>query len=330
MVIPLIIFYKRSGGKSRGTEFSSVWSDFILPLTVKQRLSNLPFILNLIGLILLILALARPTMGFETVREVRNGIAINMIIDRSSSMNTPIEIDGSRNRLDAVKEAFVSFVAGDGKGLKGRDDDLIGLVTFGRYGETLEHLTLSHDTLIDFTSTIKLIDNREEDGTSIGDAIALAAARIHETEEQNNSLDYEIRSKILILLTDGQNNGGTISPIDAANLAAKWGIKIYTIGFGAGYYRNAFGMVKKIPPGYSVDEETLKEIARLTNGAYFAADSENSLKEVYSAIDSLEKSNIESFRYKHYREKFIFFAVTALALLVISSVLSATWLRRIP
>ena len=330
LIIPIIIFYQRAGGKSRGTEFASVSSGFNLPVTMKQRLSSIPFILNILVLIFLIIALARPRIGFDTVREVSNGIAINMVIDRSSSMGTPVKADGSKNRLDAVKEAFVYFVAGDDKELKGRKDDLIGLITFGRFGETLAPLTLSHETLIKFTSTVKLIENREEDGTSIGDAIALAAARLHETDELNNTAEYEIQNKIIILLTDGQNNGGNVSPLDAAYLAAKWNIKIYTIGFGAGYYRNAFGIVKKIPDGYGVDENTLKEIARITSGQYFSADSENSLKDIYKEIDLLEKSKIESFSYKKYKENFVLFAVSALIMLIISFVLSSTWLRRIP
>lgn len=330
IILPVIIFYRRAGGKSRGTEYSSLSHEVKIPFTVKQRLAPVPFIINIIALIFLIIALARPREGYDNVREVTNGIAINMVIDRSSSMGTPVTVDGDRNRLDAVKDAFVSFVEGDGNDLKGRKDDLVGLITFGRFGETLAPLTLSHKTLIDFTETIKLIDNRDEDGTSIGDAVALASARLHETEEQNNRSDYEIQSKIIILLTDGQNNGGTVSPLDAAELAAKWDIKLYTIGFGAGYYRNAFGLVKKIPPGYGVDEETLTKMAEISGGMYFSADSDGSLKDVYSEIDALEKSSIESTSYRNYKEKYVPFALTALFLLLIAFILSSTWLRRLP
>ena len=330
LLLPLIFLYRRAGGKSRGTEFSSVSSSMKLPVTMKQSLSSLPLILNIAALIFLIIALARPREGFDTTREITKGIAINMVIDRSSSMGTPVKADGSQNRLDAVKEAFISFVSGDGKDLTGRHDDIIGLVTFGRFGETLSPLTLSHKTLIDFTSTVKLIDNREEDGTFIGDAVALAAARLHEAEEQNNRSDYDIQSRIIILLTDGQNNGGSISPEDAAYLAAKWNIKIYTIGFGGGFYRNAFGLVKKIPSGYGVDEETLKKMAQITGGNYFSADSNDSLKEIYKEIDSLEKSSIESFSFKNYKEIYLIFALTAFIMMLISFVLSSTWLRRIP
>jgi Ca-activated chloride channel family protein len=329
-LIPVIFFYRRAGGKSRGTEFSSLLLDVKLPITLKQRLSSLPAVLNIIALILLIMALARPREGFDNVREVTNGIAINMVIDRSSSMGTPVKADGSITRLDAVKDAFVSFVQGDGDELKGRKDDLVGLITFGRYGETLAPLTLSHETLVDFTSTIKLIDNREEDGTSIGDAVALAAARLHETEEQSNSSEYDIQSKIIILLTDGENNGGVMSPLDSAALASKWDIKLYTIGFGAGYYRNAFGLVKKIPAGYGVDEDTLRDMAESTGGQYFSADSDDSLNSIYKEIDALEKSSIESISYKNYNEKYLPFAVASLIFLLISFLLSSTWLRRIP
>lgn len=330
LILPFIFFYRRAGGKSRGTDFSSVNEDFHIPITFKQRLSPAPYILYMIALILLIIALARPREGYDTIREVTNGIAINMVLDRSSSMGTQVKADGSKNRLDAVKEAFVSFIAGDGKDLTGRNDDLIGLITFGRYGETLAPLTLSHDTLIAFTETIKLIENKEEDGTSIGDALALAAARLQDTENVNNSADYTIKNKIIILLTDGQNNGGTVSPLDAAYLAAQWDIKLYTIGFGAGYYRNAFGMIKKIPEGYDVDEETLQKMADITGGKYFSADSEESLREIYKEIDGLEKSRIETFTFKNYNEKYLPFALSGLILMILSFVLSSTWLRRVP
>lgn len=330
LLFPIIFFYRRAGGKSRGTNFSSVLEHMILPVTLKQRLSSLPYILYMMAFGLLILALARPREGYETIREVTNGIAINMVLDRSSSMGTPINFDGSKNRLDAVKEAFVNFVSGDEKTLDGRENDLIGLITFGRYGETLAPLTLSHNTLIDFTKTIKLIDNRDEDGTSIGDAVSLAAARLRETEKINEGTDYTIENKIIILLTDGQNNGGTVSPLDAAYLAAQWKIKLYSIGFGAGYYKNAFGMVKKIPDGYGVDEETLRKMAEITGGRYFSAESEESLKDIYREIDNLEKSKIESFTFKNYNERFYPFAITGFFFLLLAYTLSATWLRKVP
>lgn len=330
IILPVIFFYKRAGGVSRGTEYSSLPEELNHVGSLREKLSPLPYILNMISLVLLITALARPVEGYETVKEMTKGIAINMVLDRSSSMGTPVTPDGNRDRLDAVKEAFIQFVQGDGKELPGRDADLIGLITFGRFGETLAPLTLSHKTLVDFTGTIKLIDNRDEDGTSIGDAVALAAARLRETEMENRRSDYEIRSKIIILLTDGQNNGGEISPLDAADLSARLGIKLYTIGFGAGFYRNAFGIVKRIPEGYGVDEKTLKEMAEKTGGKYYSADSEEALKKIYSEIDSLEKSNIESYTYKNYTERFMSFTLGALAVLLLSYILSVTWLRRIP
>lgn len=330
LILPAIFFYRRAGGESRGTEFSTLPRLMKSSKSMRERLSSLPYFLNMLSLCMLILALARPVEGYETIREVTRGVAINMVLDRSSSMGTPVKADGSRNRLDAVKDAFMNFVAGDDGALDGRSADLIGLITFGRYGETLAPLTLSHNTLLDFTDTIQLIDNREEDGTSIGDAVALAAARLEETEKENKRSDYTIESKVIILLTDGQNNGGTITPLDSAYLAARWDIKLYTIGFGAGYYRNAFGLVRKIPAGYGVDEETLKKMADITGGKYFSADSEDSLREVYSEIDKLEKSSIESFSYKNYRERFVPYALSAFVLILLSYILSATWLRRIP
>ncbi|RQW05932.1 MAG: VWA domain-containing protein [Calditrichaeota bacterium] len=330
LLLPLVFFYRRAGGLSRGTEFAYLPSFRHVHSSLREKLSALPHYLNLLAFILLIMALARPVEGFETIREVTRGIAINMVLDRSSSMGTPVKADGSRNRLDAVKDAFISFVSGNGSDLPGRPDDMIGLITFGRFGETLAPLTLSHKTLLDFTETIQLIDNRDEDGTSIGDALSLAAARLVETEKKNRSGEYEIESKAIILLTDGQNNGGQISPLDAAYLAKQWNIKIYTIGFGAGYYRNAFGLVRKIPDGYGVDQQTLSQIAEITGGQYFTADSEEALMNIYGEIDKMEKTSHETFSYKNYKERFMAFAAAGWFLLILSFLLSATWLRRIP
>jgi len=330
LFIPVAVFYRRAGGKSRGTEFSSLSFLKLKKLSIRERFSSLPFILSVVALVVLIFALARPANGYEVIREVRRGIAINMVLDRSSSMGTPVKADGSRTRLDAVKQVFTDFVSGNSDDLEGCPDDLIGLITFGRYGETLAPLTLSHKTLVDFTDTIQLIDNREEDGTSIGDAISLAVARLVETEKKNRSSEYKIESKIIILLTDGQNNSGTITPVDAAYLAKQWDVKIYTIGFGAGYYRNAFGLVRKIPEGYGIDGEMMGKMAEITGGAYFSADSEESLREIYSEIDKLEKSGYESLSYKNYREAFIPFAAAGFGFLFLSFILSATFFRRIP
>jgi Ca-activated chloride channel family protein len=287
-------------------------------------------------LVLLVIALARPQLGTERVRDVSRGIAIEMVIDRSSSMGG--KLDGRRNRLDMAKKVFEEFVQGDGGDLPGRPSDLIGIVAFARYADTICPLTLAHDALPAFLPTIKLVEQEGEDGTAIGDAVALAAARLRTAEqalrrEKEAGADYEIKSKIIILLTDGENNAGKRTVQEAADLAAQWGIKIYAIGVGGGStstMQTPFGSFS-IPFGRSsVDEDALKTLAETSGGLYRLAQDSDALRSVYQEIDQLEKSEIESTRYVDYQEVFGPFALGGLGLVALEAVLLATWLRRIP
>lgn len=306
--------------------------------SLRARLRHLPFLLRLLVLLLLIVALARPQQGQEKIREVSHGIAIEMVVDRSSSMGTKFEYQGkSMTRLGAVKKIFADFVLGNGTTLKGRPDDLIGMVRFARFADTVCPLTLAHGALEKFLSTIKLVEHRDEDGTAIGDAVTLAAARLRTAEEEFRKVDkdraaYHIKSKIIILLTDGENNMGNYSPAQAAALAKKWGIKIYAIGVGGGetmQIPTLFG-TQTIRTGSGVDKETLSMLAKKTGGKFWLAENGESLQKIYQAIDRLEKSKVQSIRYVDYRERFLPFAVAALLLLLLETTLRVTWFRRLP
>jgi Ca-activated chloride channel family protein len=244
------------------------------------------------------------------------------------------------NRLEVVKRVFEEFLVGNDENLGGRPNDLVCMVSFARYADTMAPLTLGHGALLRFIESVQLVQRKSEDGTAIGDAIALAAARLKTAEEdlarfasEDGEKEYDIKSKIIILLTDGQSNYGRRSPLQAADLAAEWGIKIHAIGVGSeegvSSVRTLFGRFK-VPTGTGVDIKTLERIAEKTGGIFRLAEDETSLREVYEEIDQLEKSEIESIRYVDYKELFIPFTVAALCLMLLEAALANTIFRRIP
>ena len=241
VVVALLVVYRLFRGKGASLRFSSTAHVKGTGRSLRQRLLWAPLGLRTAALVLLIAAIARPQEGKEIVRDVSEGIAIEMVLDRSGSMQAEMEYEGERlNRLEVVKRVFEEFVTGKGRGPPGRPDDLIGMITFARYADTVCPLTLAHGALLRFIDSVKLVTQRNEDGTAIGDAVALGAARLVEAEEtlkaQVGKQDdaYKIKSKVMILLTDGQNNAGKRSPLQAAETAKEWGIKIYAIGIGEG------------------------------------------------------------------------------------------------
>jgi len=340
LAIPVVVYLhvRRSGHGS--LRFSSIANAARSGRSLRQRVLGLPLLLRVAGLVLLAIALARPQEGTELVRDVTEGVAIEMVVDRSGSMGAEMEFASERlTRLDAVKRVFEEFVSGNGDELPGRPSDLIGMVAFARYADTICPLTLGHGALSRFLETVRLVRQRSEDGTAIGDALALAAARLKTAEEdlarqgKDQADDYKIKSKVIILLTDGQNNAGKRTPQQAADLAKKWGITVHTIGVGGGEsvstIRTPMGNFK-VPMGEPVDSSTLQNISQTTGGIFRTADNADSLRAVYKDIDQLEKSRIESVRYVDYRESFVPFAFAGLACLAAEIALACTVLRRIP
>lgn len=339
IAIPAILLLRHMTWKNGGIRFSSVNNASRAGRSLRQRLASVPLILRIIAIICLIIALARPQTGREQVRNVSKGIAIEMAVDRSGSMGTEMEYHNTRmTRLAAVKKVFLEFALGNGGALPGRPNDLIGVVDFARYPDTICPLTLAHGALPLFVKDIRLAHGAE-DGTAIGDGLALAAARLKTAEatlkkEQDGKQPiYKIKSKIIILLSDGENNCGRRSPMAAAALAKKWGIKVYTIAIGGGNgmttIQTPFGTYQ-VPTGQSVDTATLKAIADKTGGAFFYAGNADSLETIYKKIDKLEKSKIESVHYIDYKEDFLPFALAGFLLLAAELFLSCTLFRRIP
>jgi len=321
--VALIVIFKLKVRKPGSVHFSSVRNARRAGVSWRTKFANLPLILRVAAIVLLVVALARPQEGREKVRDVTRGVAIEMVIDRSGSMGTEMEYRGRRlNRLEVVKRVFKEFLLGNGKTLKGRPNDLVGMVAFARYADTIAPLTLGHGALLRFLDGMDVVRRRSEDGTAIGDAIALAAARLKTAEEdlarfregsKGKENDYKIKSKIIILLTDGQNNFGKRTPQEAAKATI----------------RTLFGEFK-VPTGGGVDEETLKSIADATGGIFRMAEDEESLRKIYEEIDRMEKSEVESVRYIDYRERFSDFCIVAMFLLLLEVTLTNTVLRRTP
>ncbi|MBN1884156.1 MAG: VWA domain-containing protein [Candidatus Krumholzibacteriota bacterium] len=335
------ILWLRSRRRPGSLRFSSLGNARQAGSSPRRRLAQVPLWLRIAAVVLLVLALARPQMGREKVRDVTKGIAIQMVLDRSGSMKAEMDYGGRRlNRLEAVKKVFEEFLLGNGGDLGGRPNDLVGMVAFARYADTMAPLTLGHGALLRFLDGVRIVARRNEDGTAVGDAVALAAARLRTAEEdlermaeESGEREYEIKSKIIILLTDGQNNFGKRTPDEAADLAARWGIKVYTIGVGAGEGVSTMQTLLgafKVPSGGGVDTATLQRIAERTGGVFRLAEDEASLREIYREIDRLEKSEIESVRYVDYQELFAPFALAGFILLLLEVLLGATFFRRLP
>ena len=312
-----------------------------LPKTVALRVKRLLPWVRLLGLALVGAALARPQRGREEFRIQTEGIAIQMCIDRSGSMQAmDFRIDGRQvNRLDAVKSVFRDFVAGTG-GLPGRPDDLIGLVAFGGFADGKCPLTLDHGALLEVLGSVEIpqpiVDQRgrvinerlleEEQATAIGDAVVLAVDRLK---------DAKAKSKVIILLSDGRQNAGVVDPAEAAQAAEAFGIKVYAIGIGGTGRapfpaKDAFGGNILVPQLVELDERTLKMLADETGGRYFNARDTDALENVYAEIDRLEKSLSEGRLYTEYRELYQYAMFPGLGLILLEILAAATRFRSLP
>lgn len=308
--------------------------------TWRVRFRRLPGALVAVGAALLIVGLARPRLGIGEVRTRASAVAIMIVVDRSASMQLPMRFAGKFvPRIDAAKQVFKDFVAGDGRELKGRREDLVGLVTFARFPETVCPLVRIHDTLLKLVDGITLAEDRWEGGTAIGDGLALAAARLKKAEEElaaRNRRDpdpnFSIRSKVIVLLTDGDENVGETRAAQAAQLCREWGIRIYAVGIGddSGGTVRVGGARVAIGRGGGFDEELLRSITRATDGAYWRATDGEALRRAASAIDELEKTIVESKEFTSYRERFMPWAAWGAGLVAAGLFLSSTVLRRSP
>jgi len=351
LVLPVMAYLMMRRKGTAAVRFPSLVDMKNCIISWRIRFRPLLTIARLLCVALLIVALARPRKGTVLSEISTEGIAIEAVVDHSGSMQTEMDYDGDNlNRLEVVKKVLSDFIEGDKKDLKGRGSDLIGLISFARYADTLCPLVHSHNVLIEFLKKTEIVKIRNEDGTAIGDAIALAAARLQKAEEEiklrrqqlissgekiSNSDEggFKIKSKVMILLTDGINNAGQYDPLEAAELAKKWGIKIYTIGIGSG---QAYTTIQtplgnyKMPTGQQLDEGLLKAIAEKTGGFYGRADDAKTLRSIVEKIDKLEKTEVKSVQYTQFAEHFGPWTLAALLVLAIEMLTSCTIFRKIP
>lgn len=287
-------------------------------------------VLYLAGLALLVAALARPQTRLATVTRRTHAIAIQMVVDCSGSMDA-LDFSSAnqyRSRLDVVKETFADFI-------KQRPDDLIGLVTFGGYATSRMPLTIDHNALLHCLKGVTIprptmdlqgnLVNQEEMMTAIGDALATAAARIEKAEP---------KSKIIVLLSDGESNTGLIKPEEAMKAAKTLGLKVYTIGVGSNGRAPflAQDMLGRKVVQYAevhLDEELLKKIAQTTGGHYFNVRDTRGLERALRDIDKLEKTKIRQEVYNQYQEWFPWVLLPGLALIALAVSLNMFIIKKI-
>ncbi len=323
LAVPAVWWSRQSTGR---VMFSSLRA---LPAgghTWRTRLAWVPDALMALAVIGLAIALAGPRSGDQNARIRREGIGIVLAVDVSGSMRALDLSEKNREltRLDAVKQVFERFVLG-GEGLRGREDDAIGLVAFARYAETRSPLTLDHLNLV--TAARQLEFAREtEDGTAIGAGLELAVERLTE---------YKTASKIVILLTDGESNVHDIDEDTAIEDAVKASVKVYTIGAGTTgiapvRVEVGDGRTELMQTQVSIDETTLRKIAEKTGGQYFRATDNASLLRIYREIDQLERTTLEDERFTEYHQYYVVFLGLAMLGLLSALYLRSTVLRRLP
>ena len=303
LVIVKIFFYKKTSSV-QVSSFNSLKNFFGNQGKIKVFFINALFI---VALLLIIVGFARPQISSLDKDITVEVIDIVLVLDTSSSM---LAEDFKPNRLEAVKDAAKEFI-------KNRSGDRIGLLVFGKDTFIQCPLTIDYSVLNNLLSEVTVMEPKY-DGTAIGVAIANGVNRLRNSDSE---------SKVIILLSDGSNNVGSIDAISAAKIAKEYNIKVYTIGAGTNQ------SITQIPGrGFvrnEIDEDTLKGIAEVTNAKYFRATDKKSLSGIYREIDNLEKSEITVSYFSSYQEIYIWFLIIGFFLLIISEVLRAYYFRKV-
>lgn len=325
LIIPYILWYVMLRKKSEPTiRMADTQAFQAVPKSWRQRLLPLLPVLRVVAFTMLVLALARPQTHNSEKKEYVEGIDIMLVMDVSTSMLSEDLRDDSkevRNRLDAAKYVAAEFI-------NSRPDDNIGLTIFAGESFTRCPMTIDHASLLSLLNDVRTdiaAKGLIEDGTAIGMGLATAVSRLK---------DSNAKSRVVILLTDGSNNRGDISPLDAAEIARLYNVRVYTIGVGsngtAPYPMPVGGRIQYVNLPVEIDTETLQAIAQKTNGDFYRATNAEELSQIYREIDKLEKSKLEvkSFKRKYEAyQQFIFVAAIALLLEIL---LRLTVFRRIP
>ncbi|MBN2173664.1 MAG: VWA domain-containing protein [Bacteroidales bacterium] len=312
LVIPLLAgwYWYRYVRDHAEIQVSSTASFEATPRSFKQYLYFSLYVFRLVAIGLLIIAIARPQSTSSRQDVTIEGIDIVMALDVSGSM---LAMDLKPDRLEAAKEVASEFISG-------RPNDRFGLVIFSGEAFTQCPLTTDHTVIKNLFKDVK--SGMIEDGTAIGDGLATAVSRLK---------DSKAVSKVIILLTDGVNNMGSLDPLSAAEIARIYGVRIYTIGVGtigmAPYpVQTPFGMEVR-DMEVKIDENLLQQVAEMTDGRYFRATSNEKLREIYGEIDKLEKSKIDVTEFQKKNEEFFIYALVAFILITLEIVLRFTFFR---
>jgi len=345
--VPLVLFVTLRAQRRPTIRFSSVGRARSAGHSLLLRLRHAPLVLRVLALGFLLVGFARPRTPNASTHVFTEGVAIEMVVDRSSSMGEPMEYAGEKqSRFHVVQKVFRDFVLGDRKTLKGRPGDLIGLTSFTAFVEDNCPLTLDHDNLVAYTDAMHTARPQQgvfvdpTDGTAIGDAIQYATLRLINAEQELEEAaklrpGYTIQSKIIILLTDGEDNASSIAPRRAAEFAKDNGIKVYTIAVvdrgDIRWAQDPFTGKRIALPRAGVDTRAVEQVAAITGGQFGRATSGESLKDIYRKIDDLERTRFEE-HVQDYNEHFdAWWAVPlGFGLLVVEAVGRNTLFRRIP
>lgn len=317
--LALIAFWLGRAGRPSAVAHPNVELVRALAKVRRTRFARILPLLRWVGAALLIAALARPEIVKQHAEVRSSGVDIMLAVDISGSMQAQdmASARGRISRLDAAKEVVGRFVAA-------RENDRIGLIAFAGQPYLVSPLTLDHDWVLQRLAALD--PSQVGDGTAIGSALASGVRRLDE---------HPAKSKLLVLLTDGQNNAGKISPAAAAEAARALGVKVYTIGVGSTGdalvpYTDEHGQERLVKARVDVDEPSMKKIAALTGGAFYRATDTQSLRDVYAAIDRAEKTTHTSKAFSTHEEQFAWFALPGLLLIGAELGLSATRFRRVP
>lgn len=313
VALPLLATYYIAAGRKRATLTVSAASGRA-PRTLRYWLRHLPFVLRLMAIAAAVVALARPVEVHNESETTTEGIDIVIAMDISSSM---LARDFTPDRLTAAKQLATEFTAE-------RTGDRISVVAFA--GEAFTQCPLTSDQAAVGTMLSRLRSGVVDDGTAIGNGLATAINRLRESGA---------KSKVVVLLTDGVNNRGQISPIMAADIARDLGIKVYTIGVGSRDKahmpaQDMFGNMTYVMADVEIDEELLRDIASKTSGQYFRASDNEALRGIYQQINELEKSEVQVTHYTSYEELFAGWLLLALMLLAAEFIVARMVLNRLP
>jgi len=319
MLLPLVLFWRGRRGPVAAVQYSNVSIARKIARDTRSRTGRWVWMLPVLAGALMILGLARPQLGRGQADVQASGIDIVLALDVSGSMQAlDFKLEGQpANRLDVVKSVVSTFI-------EDRPNDRVGLVAFGGAPYLVSPLTLDHDWLQQNLERIQL--GTVEDGTAIGSAIATSVNRLRDTTA---------KSKIVVLLTDGMNNAGKVSPAAAAEAAKAMGVKVYTIAAGVRGeapvpVKDNFGNTQLVMAKVDVDEETLQSVAAETGGKFYRATDTDSLKQIYSEINRLEKTTQIARKFESRQELFAWALIPAFGLLGLSVGLEHTRYRRLP